>query len=889
MQKSVYFSGQKTKTDDLNNTESTREDEIQERSNVHASTFGVAFGLVLSNPGATTTIRISPGQAVDDNNHERIEVISNEDLVIAGVGDEGRLVVIEYTPVLGTSVSHPTTGAANDTRETASFTASIVDDGSETADQVILGKILDTNSGAGPITFDLTSREFLTSRVADGALTDDQHDQTDGLITHRDAVGTGTPSGTNPHGNDISDFDGFTADASNETHQDAQHANGLLGAATALQPSIVAGPPDSLSFTDLAGSDRLWVQGKEFSVLASTTLAFVDNNTVELWSILIDNTATPAKSLRLDKTAASVPNVTGVKIVNVSRHTPAVASVILSFVFTGSTLSWNGGALVTVASDGGQYRLYSGTANSLDETHYVDVQVTSPLPGSSQTDTYEVHVLHVEDDFYEIGRAVFNTAAAIEFLIDDRNFGVVEATQVQNKTFDDERQQPQHVGLKGVASDGVVTGLEVTSGGASFDVAGGFAFLDGRLIFFPSGSVGAIAGSTNFVILDADPNYSSGSRHTVGAATLRVVPATDPRTLLTPNSARFILLGFATVTGGPTIGTITDTRPFPYRIATDLQPNEAGDFEGDPKFGGTVLIKDGGALDFGTSTAQLTNMPDDAVSTDALQDGAVSELKVDQTYRRSLRQPVRSRIVPPSFIDSGGYIYEIAPGTLPDTQKLRVHTFQIGFYDETNDDFDWTVLTGTASPIQDNGDAFFDLDWGNVTHGPDGSGHPWGSFTVVLGTWYFVYAKNLQNGFWQPFFCPATTPNNPNLFLNHPDATDGHLYRWLGCVKTTAATTNIMGIYKTFNGQVLWSTPVDSVSTSDIEIFDQVEFNSGWDTVSLAGVIPPGVREIYVKIETRSSVATWGWGHAPGNFFPDSSSPTNNEGLSYNNGYGGRS
>ncbi len=847
--KSKYFSGQDVLPGDVNNTEDTKIDEIQERSLAHSSARGVAFGMALSNPGGGTTIRISPGQAIDDDDHERIEIIANEDIVIAGVGDEGRFVVVEYTAASGTPVSHPITGASNDTRQTDGFTASIVDSRSETDAQVVLGEIDDTNGGAGPITFILTPREELTSRIADDSITDEQLVQADGVITHINTLGTGTPDGDNPHGIHVDDIDGFVEQGSNETHQNAQHASGLLAVSNAIQPAVVSGPPDSLSFSpDLSGTDRLWVKGKEFSALASTTLTFVDNNTVELWTILIDNTATPVKSLRLDKTVAAVPDVTGVKIVKVSRHTPAVAAVILSFASTGSTVSWNGGAAVPIVTNGGQYRLYSGTANGLDETHYVDVQVTSPLPGSAQTDTYEVFALHVEDDFYEVGRVVFNTAAAIEFLIDSREFGVTGAKEVLNNTFDDERKQPQHVAMAGVAADGVVSGLEVSDGSTTFDVGGGFAILDGRLIFFAGDSIGVGGNGTNYLILDSNPDYSSGNRHRVGAVQLSVTNVADPRTLLRPGTSRFILLAIGEVSGG-TIDSIQDTRPFPYRMATDLQPDEDGVFSGSPKFNArapadpasVVTIGDNAILDF-ESGAELANMPVDSVDTDAIQNFAVTEPKLAVDLVTTIVGPIQNRVLPVS--PSNTLVYE---PTDDSSNDLIVHSFPM-------------IINGVFVPgnvISPSAGSTFTLELDNTVHRTvDGDLSP-----ASATQWYHIYAEKTTVGglHWEPRVAVVAGIHDPDYFGVHPSNPD---FRWIGTIRTRAAVSRWTPMYKFMDGTVLifddrigdtgagqgtvWSIfELSPMGTSwvddDLAVVDLVPYTARAVMISLRAAIPTGV------------------------------------------------
>ena len=90
---------------------------------------------------------------------------------------------------------------------------------------------------------------------------------------HREQLGRGVPSDTNPHGLLIQDLDGM--EANNEDHRDQLHTDGIYpkSAASALSCSI-NGTNDTVNVQQLAANEYLFLDGKRVTSIATISISF---------------------------------------------------------------------------------------------------------------------------------------------------------------------------------------------------------------------------------------------------------------------------------------------------------------------------------------------------------------------------------------------------------------------------------------------------------------------------------------------------------------------------------------------------------------------------------------------------------------------------------------
>ena len=177
---------------------------------------------------------------------------------------------------------------------------------------------------------------------------------------HRQMVGTGTPTLTNPHGLTLSDLGG-SQNQFVEEHQLLEHSNGIRSRSNSvfLATSIIQVPgpsPDYLAITSAIAGDVYYVNGKELSAIINTTITFLTNvvSAISLYEVVIDEVGNPSRVLRLQH--PTIPTITGVAIIDCDDNIGA-GTFSLQYDRSTQIMSFNGGVGVKMRGDG-NYVLY---------------------------------------------------------------------------------------------------------------------------------------------------------------------------------------------------------------------------------------------------------------------------------------------------------------------------------------------------------------------------------------------------------------------------------------------------------------------------------------------------------------------------------------------------
>lgn len=391
MDKSVYTDGLSAQAGDLTNTEDTKIAALVNRTEEFGTTrYGVVIGFGLS--GTAFVITVGAGVGYDPNG-ERVETLSTTTFVVTSA-DVGRFVRAKYTFTDTGDVAHPVTGVELSTRKVTSSQMYIANAGDISG--LKLGQIT-AISQDGTVVFDLTpaGRDEWTALVHAGKLDGTYQDAGSSFVAHAIDVGTGVVSPQNPHGISLVDI-GWLPDQTPRKHQQRDHHNGVEPApgfetSVAGAVSVVPGPPDSATITQIAGLNTIVVDGVRLVAggVSPTTVTFVDADISKhpgMYELVLDPNDTPVgvpvKNLRL--VYVGQRTAVGVQPVDCDQDHED-GPFYLTYTANPKTLRWADGPTVTVGTIDALYELRSLSGHVL--TVWVDV---SALPTFGTRDIIQV-------------------------------------------------------------------------------------------------------------------------------------------------------------------------------------------------------------------------------------------------------------------------------------------------------------------------------------------------------------------------------------------------------------------------------------------------------------------------------------------------------------------
>ena len=280
-----------------------------------------------------------------------------------------------------------------------------------------------------------------------------------------------------------------------QNHRDKEHKNGITGdsGATTLEPNVsgtnitVAAVPSGSAYT---ANDRiLTAPASPLSVAASTVGAIRG-----LIQLAMDETGASVENFRVN--ASGAVSIAFARVVDISEGHGA-GTFGLTFNSTGGTLSWNGGAPVTVVT-GSTYRLLAA-----DGTNWIDVSLVGAAPGTSPTDNYDVNASLKVDDYLLIGHWYWDGSSVLVLGADKRVFGNLD---IENLS-DDFLNNDFHPRWEDLRGDMVFSGGDVSDlGGLTARIEGPIvAYLLGRR-YEAAGIYGGIAltdNTTNYIYIDS--------------------------------------------------------------------------------------------------------------------------------------------------------------------------------------------------------------------------------------------------------------------------------------------------------------------------------------------------------------------------------------------------
>jgi hypothetical protein len=323
MERSNFFNDQLVVDSDLNNIETTVADQITQRAASELNTaggvgkatagygtFAVVKGGVYGAPvdyltttvnlfvsATATQITVAPGQALDAQQNFITVPVSH--VVSKGTNSPSgswvssagvtNYVKLSYRETSG-SVKANDAGNQFYTRYNASYFV-MVDNNAPGALDVLLGQF--TADGLGQVTSMLDRRSYVRLNVMADATWLDPTVKPVATWTsvedHVRAVGTGTPSQTNPHGLTGADIGIVDAVASVRLHRTDSHVNGIIvsdtslsGALQSFSASVVAGPIDTMVFTSPIAAS-MSVHGTMVSSAISSILATAAPSVGDYW------------------------------------------------------------------------------------------------------------------------------------------------------------------------------------------------------------------------------------------------------------------------------------------------------------------------------------------------------------------------------------------------------------------------------------------------------------------------------------------------------------------------------------------------------------------------------------------------------------------------------
>lgn len=418
MEKTLYFDGMDVLQQDIQNTEDTKGAELNRRLLDTARSFGVVandpsgFDTTLKPfVSAANVISVSPGSAYDGAgeyiNYPGSPTTGALTVAFAN-GDVGNFIVIRYSSIDNTSISHPVTGVANNTRRvdsatdrnpdgtyTGTFYAGyqLLNVTSPLATDVKLGKIIATD-GVGGATLDLTPgystdgtavRFVYCSRLAAAGANVLVGDPLTAMIAHINNFGAlGASFPHNAHGLTPADIGAAAAGFTLTAHEEDLHDTAMTGDSnpTHLTMSVVSSSvPNGLQVTPLGTPSRVIIAGNEISAInGNSLLSFASASTnASTYQVYMDTTGALQLSKLVDYgLPVSSFNVPGVQILDSSAPAGAYN---LSWVASTMALSFGGGTPILLTTAGptafltGQYKLYA--ANSQKSWVIVHVDYTT--------------------------------------------------------------------------------------------------------------------------------------------------------------------------------------------------------------------------------------------------------------------------------------------------------------------------------------------------------------------------------------------------------------------------------------------------------------------------------------------------------------------------------
>ena len=373
---------------------------------------------------------------------------------------------------------------------------------------------------------------------------------------HRNYIGSGVISTTNPHGQSLDDF-GSASLALLEEHQDVQHCNGIWrdSATTTFACSIHTATPvaDTLNVNPPAANDLYYINGNKLNVMVDAAGAPVTGIPFNPWQaawgnqfesglfeLYLTDTGELTANRKMEYPAWGGRNCRGTWVVDASESYPA-GNYNLTITINGAytTFQWDGGPTIPILSaafgvgDGRVIRLFDQEniywidlwVNVDDAKHAVnDDQVPSGI--GPHTDSITVSASPDWDANMQIaalcywydgatpkGKLGYAPNEVTRRIIDKRVYGTLCEAEINDNAlqnlFYHPRDEFHSSGVLRRRSNNFGEFSVVTTAGLDSTYAGGNYYCRGHRLSAVGDTVTLIDNTTNLVWLDTDGAYQN--------------------------------------------------------------------------------------------------------------------------------------------------------------------------------------------------------------------------------------------------------------------------------------------------------------------------------------------------------------------------------------------
>jgi len=362
---------------------------------------------------------------------------------------------------------------------------------------------------------------------------------------HRNMLGTGVLSPTNPHALSLDDITGESFSLLDE-HQNLMHCNGIswISQPNFLSVSIdETQTPDTYTVVGAVGGDTYYVNGQKLTTVEPTSAVTITpptDKSAYLYEVLVTDEGDMIHEMKAafpGSPSGHSRNVTGCWIVDMSDNYPS-GSATLEVQCTGGapwTFIWDGGKPVTVTSVAvppQAIRLYAA-----DGVHWIDLWVNPtfsavasdeflPLANASDTITIFASLTDGTDEYMHIASLVYyyeptgpswvlgyNPLSSSRNSVDKRHWGNTCKRNMADSALQDLIYSPNNeLGRSGcvMRRNGVYNEFGYDYGGTGFgiDINGGAYYCRGQRIVADSvQTVSALPSTSQFVWADMEGNY----------------------------------------------------------------------------------------------------------------------------------------------------------------------------------------------------------------------------------------------------------------------------------------------------------------------------------------------------------------------------------------------